>query len=172
MANTKSGLSNEETRRERRREVLHAKQREIDIAHDVRKFEIELTWKRSAYMGTFQGFLIAALGFMLAKAAPMDEWARFFSVFVCIAGLFLSRAWILINTGSKFWQRYWEQYLIEKGDKTDYESQSKSFKDKLGKYPRFSIARTNIRVSWFFFLVLGTRYHSLSKSTHDSTVQS
>lgn len=80
----------------------------LDRAHEIRKFEIDLYWRRTAYFWT----LIAAafLAFFAIHSAeeltsPSKEVLSFV---VGNLGFVFSLGWFLINRGSKFWQQNWE----------------------------------------------------------------
>lgn len=97
-------------------------------AADIRKFEIELFWKRGTY---YWAFILAAftahfalLG-MIFSTFNKDEnkelslknicelpgfslFALAVTAFFCF---FFSLAWTLVNKGSKFWQKNWEAHI-------------------------------------------------------------
>src|SRR5712691_902616 len=74
-------------------------------AHDIRKFEIELYWKRATYFWTF----IAAA---FAGYFALQKEGEFASVYVvtCLGFLF-SLGWYFVNRGSGSWQRNWENHV-------------------------------------------------------------
>ena len=74
-------------------------------ASDIRKFEIDLFWKRSTFFwGFIAGSFIAYAN--LDKATEAD--AR---IAVSCFGFVCSWAWTLQNRGSKYWQEAWETKL-------------------------------------------------------------
>ncbi|WP_375457957.1 hypothetical protein [uncultured Enterovirga sp.] len=77
----------------------------LDIAGDVRKFEIELFWKRSTFFWTF----IAAS--FVAYATLKDHDQRLLRFAVSCFGIVCSLAWTLGNRGNKYWQEAWEKKL-------------------------------------------------------------
>lgn len=79
----------------------------LAYALDIRKFEIELYWKRATY---FWAFIAAAFaGYALTyRAAEPDPWL---SMLFAALGLVFSFAWYLVNRGSKFWQSNWERHV-------------------------------------------------------------
>ena len=81
--------------------------RALAYALDIRKFEIELYWKRGTY---FWAFIAAAFaGYALThKASDPDPWL---SILFSALGLVFSFAWYLVNRGSKFWQSNWERHV-------------------------------------------------------------
>lgn len=80
----------------------------LDLALDIRKFEIELYWKRATYFWTFIGAALAGYALVYARSVNKDSWLLL--VFSCLGFLF-SIAWYLVNRGSKFWQNNWERHV-------------------------------------------------------------
>ena len=79
----------------------------LRYAHEIRRFEIDLYWKRAAYFWTF---IAAAFGafFLLEKDGNAPGNSSF--LLSCL-GLVFSVAWYLANRGSKYWQDNWEQHV-------------------------------------------------------------
>lgn len=84
-----------------------ARGKALGYALDIRKFEIELYWKRAGYFWT----LIAAsfAGFVALQTATKPKPGLSFLI-SCI-GLVLSFGWYLVNRGSKYWQENWERHV-------------------------------------------------------------
>jgi len=80
----------------------------LQCALDIRKFEIELYWKRTAYFWT----LIAAAfaGYFLLESKESPTLQPYVFLDSCI-GLVLSVSWYLVNRGSKYWQENWERHV-------------------------------------------------------------
>lgn len=82
--------------------------RALHYASDIRKFEIELYWKRATY---FWGFIAAAFaGYALTykNGAEHEPWL---TLIFSAVGLIFSFSWYLVNRGSKFWQQNWERHV-------------------------------------------------------------
>ncbi len=80
----------------------------LEKALDIRKFEIELYWKRAAYFWTFiAAAFVGFLALLTGDAPPKAEAALLLS---CI-GLVLSVALYIVNRGSKYWQTNWELHV-------------------------------------------------------------
>ena len=80
----------------------------LELALDIRKFEIDLYWKRAAYFWTF----IAAAFAGYAAVQTIHEPSRTeFSVVFSSIGFVFSFAWFCINRGSKYWQVNWETHV-------------------------------------------------------------
>ncbi|MBI4189682.1 MAG: hypothetical protein HY525_03995 [Betaproteobacteria bacterium] len=127
----------------------------LHVALDIRKFEIDLYWKRAGYFWTLIGAAFAGY-FLLNKAdSPFPD-----SIFVvsCV-GFLVSFAWYLVNRGSKYWQTNWERHV----DLLEDEVVGPLYKTTLAKeefrlvrlhdgYP-FSVSKINQLVSLYVALV-------------------
>lgn len=96
----------------------------FNLAHNIRKFEIELFWKRGTY---FWAFILAAFtahfaaaGFLLDGSGlslkTLCELPMLSMVALCVTSFFcffFSFAWVLMNKGSKYWQKNWEAHIDE-----------------------------------------------------------
>jgi hypothetical protein len=80
----------------------------LRFALEIRKFEIELYWKRGTYFWAFIAVAFAAYGVTTRAEGPAESWLA--SVFASL-GLVFSYAWFLVNRGSKFWQENWERHV-------------------------------------------------------------
>ncbi len=117
---------------------------------DIRKFEIELYWKRSTYYWT----LIAAIftGYFVTFANFSSEPNKLKILFVlnCL-GILFSTGWYFVNRGSKFWQVNWEKHLdvlessvIGPLYKTNISTEYyfKRFRNLIAPFP-FSVSKVN-----------------------------
>jgi hypothetical protein len=77
-------------------------------ALDIRKFEIELYWKRASYFWTFIGATMA--GFLAVQAFDSSS-KQDLSVILSCLGVVFSFAWFCVNRGSKYWQENWEKHV-------------------------------------------------------------
>ena len=83
-------------------------------AHSIRKFEIELFWKRGTYYWAFilasytAFFVLFTSDFYCANFLQMKEFLLCITSFF---GFFFSLSWTLVNKGSKFWQVNWEKHI-------------------------------------------------------------
>jgi hypothetical protein len=85
------------------------RERALEHALDIRKFEIQLYWTRASYFWTFIGAAFAAYG----GVQTVDDAAlkADLSVPLSCIGLVFSVAWLLANRGSKQWQENWENHV-------------------------------------------------------------
>lgn len=106
---------------------VEAMREAFSVAHDNRKFEIQLFWQRSLF---FWGFVAAALiGF---GAAHNSDWAL--QTVFALFGLVCSVVWSAGNRGSKYWQEYWE----EKVNYYQHYATGNIFYDRSPKEPKFT----------------------------------
>jgi hypothetical protein len=82
----------------------------FDTASDIRKFEIDLFWKRSLF---FWGFI--AVAFVAMATLKNDQPTL--SLLISEFGIVCSLAWTLSNRGSKYWQEQWEAKIEELEDR-------------------------------------------------------
>lgn len=75
----------------------------------IRKFEIELYWKRATYFWAFIALVYTAYG--LLETSRKTDYASPLEWVVACLGLLLAVAWHLVNRGSKYWQENWENHL-------------------------------------------------------------
>jgi len=143
--------------------IVHA----LNRAHEIRKFEIELYWKRAAYFWVFIASLFAAFGTLFPfdpeKATDLQTGRLVLALYLTGAlGFLASMAWYFVNRGSKYWQENWEAHVDALENRIEgplYKTilDRKSPWNPTGPYP-FSVSRTNIAVSlgvaasWLFVL--------------------
>ena len=80
--------------------LFHGKEKEaLEKALDIRKFEIELYWKRTAYFWAFIVANYTAYFFILAQNDLKHQ--SLYLTLLSFIGLLLAHAWQLSNKGSK-----------------------------------------------------------------------
>jgi hypothetical protein len=82
--------------------------RALSLALDIRKFEIELYWKRATYFWAFIAASFAGYGLTYKNSTDHEPWL---SLLFSALGLVFSFTWYLVNRGSKFWQNNWERHV-------------------------------------------------------------
>lgn len=75
-------------------------------ALDIRKFEIEMYWKRATYFWTLITATFAGYFALLSS----HQIPGLILLVNCI-GLVLSIGWYLVNRGSKYWHSNWERHV-------------------------------------------------------------
>lgn len=80
----------------------------LAAAHDIRKFEIELYWKRANYFWLLQAAIFTALGFMWRG---QNVTADLVPLGLTGLGLLTAIASWFAAEGSKFWQENWERHI-------------------------------------------------------------
>lgn len=76
---------------------------------DIRKFEIELYWKRATYFWALIAVAFAGYFAILSSKSMPNKF--FLSMAVASTGFVVSFAWYLANRGSKYWQENWEHHM-------------------------------------------------------------
>lgn len=76
---------------------------------DIRKFEIELYWKRATYFWAL--IAVAFAGYFSILSSEHMPSKLFLSLVVSCIGFVFTFAWFLSSRGSKYWQENWENHL-------------------------------------------------------------
>ena len=139
------------------------RKRALEYALDIRKFEIDLYWKRASYFWVLIG--AAFVGYTAVFTQNDIAHKNEISLFLACLGLVFSCAWYSVNRGSKFWQENWENHV----DMLEDEFMGKLYKTvlrthedkrfwKLSSASPISVSKTNLLVSlyvvflWFALL--------------------
>jgi hypothetical protein len=125
----------------------------IERAYDIRKFEIDLYWKRAVY---FWGFIVASFTALFIVCDNSKHYSPYLRLIVCSIGFIFSLSWYLINRGSKFWQENWEGVIDMLESRTNrplyrinlLKDSPTPFNEPFSRYP-YSVSRINIIVSLF-----------------------
>lgn len=125
--------------------------RALAYATDIRKFEIELYWKRATYFWTFIGAAFAGYALTYKSSSQHEPWL---SLIFSSLGLIFSLAWHLVNRGSKFWQNNWERHVdlledITLGPLYKIIAEDISSKNPLTAPGQFSVTKINQILSVF-----------------------
>ena len=137
----------------------------LSLALEVRKFEIELYWKRATYFWAFLAITLGGYFTVLgAKFQQCSEKGEALLTISCL-GFVFAVAWYFVNRASKFWQENWENHvdLLEDGVfgplyKTVVLEADLRFRQLEGPYP-FSVSKINQLLSLFvvvLFLLLAS----------------
>lgn len=82
----------------------------LKSALKIRKFEIDLYWKRSAYFWAFIAATFAGYGALMASSSTSPAITDL-SVDLSCLGIVFSFGWFCANKGSKYWQENWENHV-------------------------------------------------------------
>jgi hypothetical protein len=85
------------------------KENALKHALDIRKFEIDLYWKRAAYFWTLIAATFAGYAAVQLSASQSSK-AELLVVLSCL-GFVFSFGWFCVNRGSKQWQENWENHV-------------------------------------------------------------
>lgn len=85
--------------------------RRLEEILDIRKFEIDLYWRRAAYFWSFIAAALTGYGLTISADKPNEAGLLKFQFVILCLGLVFSLAWYLVNKGSKFWQEDWEKHM-------------------------------------------------------------
>ena len=134
-------------------------------ALDIRKFEIDLYWKRTTYFWTIIAAVFAGF-FLLKKSGPPSSGTDFSPTYIVSnLGFVFSLGWYFVNRGSKAWQRNWEAHVDLLEDevmgplyKTGINRYMYKFLDLTEAYP-FSVSRINqilslfVAATWLYLVI-------------------
>ena len=82
------------------------------IALETRNFEIGLFWRRSNYFLALNTAVM--VGAVSSIVADLPLWLDgVLGIGFSLVGIFVSHAWVDVVAGSKYWQSYWEQAVID-----------------------------------------------------------
>ncbi|HHL4259617.1 TPA: hypothetical protein ACQ8Q0_001600 [Escherichia coli] len=119
----------------------------LEKAHDIRKFEIELYWKRATYFFAFFTVVITTYGITLSN----DNY-KILSPFIAIIGIVFSYCFYYVNIGSKYWQENWE-FIIDKIEYYVTGNLYKIYFFKNYRTKRPSVSKINIFLSFFIIVI-------------------
>lgn len=124
-------------------------------AADIRKFEIELYWKRTTYFWTLLAAIFAGYFLAISKSST----GKILPFLISNVGLTFSFAWYYVNRGSKYWQNNWEiqvdlleDNLVGPLYKTGFSPDHYEGKKIFSPYP-FSVSKINQILSFYVILI-------------------
>lgn len=140
----------------------------FEKAHEIRKFEIDLYWKRTAYFWTLIAALFAGY-FLLASKASSDPLKHIdlYLTFISLTGYIFSFGWFLVNKGSKFWQENWEFHIDKLEDnitgplyktvlcRKDNENKNNTPADDVFSPGSFSVSKINQFIAVYTMILWG-----------------
>jgi hypothetical protein len=148
-------------------ESIDKTQRALDYALDIRKFEIELYWKRATYFWAL--IAVAFAGFFAVIGSKDIDQRELYGFIIGCVGLVFNWSWFLVNRGSKYWQENWENHVNMLEDtvigplyKTRLERpRDKDLVEKFITGPaKLSVSKINQWVSFFTLIIWGALIYS------------
>ena len=103
----------------------------LELALDIRKFEIGLYWQRAAYFWAL--IAVAFAGYFAILGSDKLPDREYLAFIVSCIGLLFTWAWFLVNRGSKYWQENWENHV----DMLEDEAIGPVYKTVFQERPRF-----------------------------------
>lgn len=85
------------------------KEKVFERAHDIRKFEIELYWKRTTYFWAF--IAVSFSGYFAILTSRNIHFQEQYLFLIESIGFIFSLGWFFVNKGSKHWQLNWEKLI-------------------------------------------------------------
>ena len=141
----------------------YKKEKAFEKAHDIRKFEIELYWKRTTY---FWAFIAASFaGYFAILTSKSISFQEQYLFLIESIGFVFSLGWFFVNRASKHWQLNWEKVIDSLEDDItgplmkNHINNHNSFWSLTLSY-RFSLSRINqiiscfITLIWFLLMIL------------------
>ena len=141
----------------------YKKEKAFEKAHDIRKFEIELYWKRTTY---FWAFIAASFaGYFAILTSKSISFQEQYLFLIESIGFVFSLGWFFVNRASKHWQLNWEKVIDSLEDDItgplmkNHINNQNSFWSLTLSY-RFSVSRINqiiscfITLIWFLLMIL------------------
>lgn len=141
----------------------YKKEKAFEKAHDIRKFEIELYWKRTTY---FWAFIAASFaGYFAILTSKSISFQEQYLFLIESIGFVFSLGWFFVNRASKHWQLNWEKVIDSLEDDItgplmkNHINNHNSFWSLTLSY-RFSVSRINqiiscfITLIWFLLMIL------------------
>ena len=130
-------------------------------AWDARKFEIDNYWKRATYFWALQVISLTGYVSVLTSDYYNKIPVKNPEILFCIIniGYITSISWVLINIGSKFWQRHWEKQIDMLEDKITGPLYKTIYAYKTLR--TFSVSKINEIISAYFviiWIILGYKY--------------
>lgn len=125
-----------------------ARQAALNRAHEIRKFEIELYWKRAAHFWLLQAAVFTAIGLTWRYSSP--ALPPLIPVALAALGSVTAFAGFLSAKGSKFWQKNWEHHIDMLEDEFEGRLHKTAYVGDDGI--AWSVSGVNDRLAFCFFL--------------------
>jgi len=106
LKNISGESSNENNKSESKQKLT------LEKAHDIRKFEIDLYWRRTTYFSAF--ITLAFVGYfeiLKTSCGAINNMKDYLLLLITALGFILSLCWFFNNKASKYWQETWERHV-------------------------------------------------------------
>lgn len=130
-----------------------AREAALERAHDIRKFEIELYWKRANYFWLLQAAVFAAVGLIWKDKDSLVP--PLVPVALTALGAIAAAASWFSSQGSKFWQENWEHHIDMLEDEFEGHLHKTAYVGRDGI--RWSVSGVNDRLNqcfWAFWIFM------------------
>lgn len=130
----------------------------FEKAHEIRKFEIELYWKRATYFWAFiASSFVAYVAIISSENIEQADKDNFAFIITCV-GFIFSFSWYLVNRASKHWQTNWELIIDDLENEFTGDLMKRHIKNNNKWYEltlsyRFSVSKINQIVSIFITVI-------------------
>ena len=133
----------------------------LEVALDIRKFEIELYWKRATYFWVFIALAFTGYALIYLNKNEFLNDLDFMTIRTLVSGygMIFSFSWYIVNRGSKFWHNNWERHVdFLENDLIGNLYKTVISKDNLSKYNpfseyAFSVSKVNLLLSFSIFFL-------------------
>jgi hypothetical protein len=83
----------------------------FEKAWEVRNFEIEKFWQRSAYFWGFIALIFGGYVSIVTGESSVIANKMYLDLYLILLGIIFSFGWLLVIRGSKRWQENWEEHI-------------------------------------------------------------
>lgn len=129
-------------------QIADARKAALSRAHEIRRFEIELYWKRASHFWLLQAAVFTAIG--LTWRLPASDLSPLVPVALAALGTVTACAGFLSAKGSKFWQENWEYHIDMLEDEFEGRLHKTAYVGDDGI--AWSVSGVNDRLAFCFFL--------------------
>jgi hypothetical protein len=119
-------------------------------AWEIRNFEIDKFWQRSAYFWGFIAFIFGGYVYCITSESRYIVKSMYIDLYMILLGGIFSVAWLFVICGSKRWQDNWEAHI----DKLEDEITGPLYKTVYYKGRRYySVSKINEVLAWVVIVV-------------------
>jgi hypothetical protein len=121
----------------------------IENALDIRKFEIDLYWKRANYFWLYNVSAFTAYFYVISNNTIEKKDVSILTLLITGIGVFLSLCWVFINIASKYYQENWEKHvdLLEDDYMGPLYKRTLEYEKTRFEIPTYSVSKINLLLS-------------------------